>query len=144
MTRRPSIKRWVHISEEGGDPWVLPIWTAANSAIKAGRAKKLTKRMRELGVHISTRLNLVHRVIQRINESATAVNIAVSARPADHEFSPATQAYALRIDKTLKFGLLLDIDSLLFEMNSLYELWWRAKRDRQIVHFLLDPFLLFC
>jgi hypothetical protein len=102
---------------------VLPIWTAANAAIKAGRSKSLTKRMSELGVHISTRLNLVPRVIQRINEGTAAVNAAVAARPTGHEFSPDTQAYALRIDKNLKFRLLLDIDSLLFEMNSLYELW---------------------
>lgn len=102
---------------------MLPIWVAVNSAIKAGRVKTLTKRLSELGVHISTRLNLVSQVIQRINEAAATVNAAVSARPAGHEFSPGKQAYALRIDKTLKFRLLLDIDSLLFEMNSLYELW---------------------
>jgi hypothetical protein len=123
MAARPPMKRWVHISEEGGDPWVLPIWSAANRSRRAGRSTKLTERMSELGVHVSTRLNLLPQVIRRINEGAASVNAEVSARPAGHEFYPRAQAYALRIDKTLKFRLLLDIDSLLFEMNSLYELW---------------------
>ncbi len=123
MVGRPTIRRWVHISEVGGDRWVLPIWRAVNTAVEAGRAKKLTKRLRELGVHISTRLNLLPRVIQRINEGADAINAVVADRPPGHDFSPKTEAYALEIDDTLKFRILLDIDSLLFELNSLYELW---------------------
>jgi hypothetical protein len=123
MSSKPSIKRWVHISEQGGNPWVLPIWVAAHSAFKSGRAKKITKRLRELGLHISIRLNLIPRVIRRIDEGVAAVNDTVAARPPGHESSATTEGYSLPIDDNLKYELLLDIDSLLFELKSLYELW---------------------
>ena len=107
MVGRPTIRKWVHISESGGDPWVLPIWRAVNSAINAGRANTLTKRLRELGVHISTRLNLLPRVIERINEGTDAINAIVAGRPPGHDYSQNTEAYALDIYGTLKFRILL-------------------------------------
>ena len=123
MAERNSLKLWVHLSELGGDSWILPVWAAVNAAVSAGRAKQLTQRLKELGGHISLRLNFIPQVVQRINEGTTALNSAVAARPSGHEFSPSKQAYALQIDRKLKYRLLIDIDSLLFELNSLYELW---------------------
>ncbi len=123
MAARRPVKRWVHFSEEGGDPWVLPIWSAVNAAIRGGRSRNITKRLSELGVHISTRLNLLPHAIRRVNEGTVAVNATLANLSSNHVFLPGLQAQALRIDKTLKFHLLLDVDSLLFEMNSLYELW---------------------
>lgn len=33
-------KKWLHISETGSDPWVLPIWASIHKAIKEGRIKE--------------------------------------------------------------------------------------------------------
>jgi hypothetical protein len=123
MVGHSPMKLWVHIADEVGDPWVLQIWGAARSAIKAGKVKELTRRMRELGPHISTRLSLVSRAIVRFNCGAEAVVAAVEARPDGHDYSANSEAYAFRIDRDIKLNLLLDADSLLFELASLCELW---------------------
>jgi hypothetical protein len=61
------ITRWLHITELGGDPWVLPIWNAANEAVKAGRVMPLPADVYRLGLHVSTRLNILPGVVQRVN-----------------------------------------------------------------------------
>ncbi len=63
------VTKWLHLEELGGDPWVLPIW----SAFAAEKVPPLPKELGELGIHASTRLNLLPRIIARLNDETKAL-----------------------------------------------------------------------
>src|SRR3989337_2535870 len=65
------IDKWLHIEELGGDLWVLPIWSSVNDALQKGKIKNLPAEVYELGVYISTRLNILPRIVKRINAEVT-------------------------------------------------------------------------
>lgn len=112
------VERWVHLEQLGGDPWILPIWGAINEAREAGRASPITKDLGELGMHVSTRLNLLPTIVRRTNEGAKYLYEAVSHRGPEHEHTREREGIAFRIDDNIKYELLADIDALLFEFNS--------------------------
>lgn len=46
------IKRWRHIGEIGGDPWVLPIWPSIHEVIPGNKIQKSQKRLSNLALYI--------------------------------------------------------------------------------------------
>jgi hypothetical protein len=117
-----KVTKWVHLNESGGDPWVLPIWTAANTAREAGKVGEITDAMSELAVHVSTRLNAIPRAIKRLRESESRLLEAAKRHENRHVFTDQTEGATLDVDADLKYCAILDVDSLLFEMNSCAEL----------------------
>jgi len=61
------VTKWLHVTMPRENTWVLPIWTIIDHAIKKGICSEPNKISRELGIHISTRLNMLPVVSQRIN-----------------------------------------------------------------------------
>ncbi len=116
------VDKWLHIDERGGDPWILPIWGAAHHAVKEGKIRELPSEVYELGLHVSTRLNILPRSIRRLNVGVTELYSASTNHKPEHVFSKGTEGAALHIDNDLKYEILCDVDSLLFELNSLCEL----------------------
>ena len=116
------VEMWVHLNELGGDPWVLPIWASVNDAIKKGKVKEIPEELSEQGVYISVRLNMLPRIASRIKNEVAELISALGSRTEEHEFTAEKEGYAFSIDDNLKYQLLIDIDSLLFELNSLCEL----------------------
>lgn len=116
------VKKWIHLNELGGDPWVLPIWTSVHDAIKRGKVKEIPTDLSEQGVYISARLNFLPRIVSRINAEVVSLIDVVKTHKAEHVFSENCEGVAFPIDDDLKYQLLIDIDSLLFELNSLCEL----------------------
>jgi hypothetical protein len=116
------VTKWLHLDERGGNPWVLPIWTAVNKAIATKRVAQITGEMSELAVHISARLNVLPRVIERLNDEVASLLDAVKLHTPQHIFTVNAEGHAISIDNNLKYRLIADIDSLLFEVNSCAEL----------------------
>ena len=116
------VDRWLHIEELSGDPWVLPIWAAVNDAVQNGKLKALPDAFYERGVHISTRLNILPRIVMRVNVGVTELNSTVKRHSEDHVFTKTKMGCAFPINNDLKFNILCDIDSLIFEINSACEL----------------------
>jgi len=115
--------KWIHINTKVGDPWILPIWSAVNEAESKGKSTPISKEVKsQIGLSISTRLDMLPRIVHRINEEVNEVYKAVKTHKSEHEFSAQREGYAFDIDENLKFNLLIDIDSLLFELNSVCEL----------------------
>ena len=96
-----------------------------NQAAKAGRCPRLTKDLSELGLHISTRLTLLPRVVRRVNQGAHELYAAVADRTPKHEFTRDSKGVAFNVDDDQKYELLADLDSLLFEFHSACELMMR-------------------
>ena len=116
-------KKWIHINTGVGDPWILPIWSAVNDAESSGKASSISKEVKsQLGLSISTRLDMLPRIVHRINDEVNKVYEATKAHKKEHIFTEKKEGYAFEIEENLKFNLLVDIDSLLFELNSICEL----------------------
>ncbi len=116
------IDKWLHIAELSGDPWVLPIWSSVNDAVQKGKIDCLPTETYELGVYISTRLNILPRIVKRINAEVIDLFEVAENHEESNIFTKTTEGYALRTDNDLKYNLICDIDSLLFELNSVCEL----------------------
>lgn len=116
------VQKWIHLTELGGDKWVIPIWNSVNTAKERGEGASISKDQRELGIHISTRLNFLPRIYKRITRELTAFKNFVDQHKPYHVSTNEYEGTALDIDNDLKYQLLIDIDSLLFELNSVCDL----------------------
>jgi hypothetical protein len=126
-----QIKEWLHLSDTGGDPWVLPIWSAAHQAIDKGIVKAIPNRLEELALHISTRLNLIPHIVDRLNVGAKAIYEAIKRHEKKHVFAGATTGTAFPVDGGLKHRFIADIDAFLTEINACAEL---MRTFFQLVH----------
>jgi hypothetical protein len=108
-----------------GDPWVGPIWRAVNKAVESGKVQSLPPEVYRLGLHLSTRLNILPRVIQRVNSNTSLLYEKTKQYGPEYVYSETRQGHACPIDNDLKYSLLADIDGLLFELNSTCELMTR-------------------
>jgi len=116
-------EKWVHINTKVGDPWILPIWSAVNEAEKSLKSKPIANEVKsQLGLSISTRLDMLPHIISRINEAVTTVYKATEAHNSEQVFTAQREGYVFDLEKKLTFNLFVDIDSLLFELNSVCEL----------------------
>jgi hypothetical protein len=116
------VDKWLHIEELSGDPWVLPIWSSVNDAVQKGKINSLPNEVYELGVYISTRLNILPRIVKRINADVEELFIVAGRHEESNVFTKTKEGNALRINNDLKYNIICDIDSLLFEINSVCEL----------------------
>ena len=116
-------EKWIHINTKVGDPWILPIWSAVNDAEMSGKSSPISKEVKsQLGLSISTRLDMLPRIVHRINEEVNEVYKTTKAHKIEHVYTAQKEGYVFDIEENLKFNLLIDIDSLLFELNSVCEL----------------------
>ena len=119
-------RKWIHLNTEVGDPWILPIWRAVNDAESSGKASRISERVKsQLGLSISTRLDMLPRIIRRINDEVNQVYEATKSHKEEHICTESKEGFVFTIEEDLKFNLLIDIDSLLFELNSVCELIMR-------------------
>lgn len=119
------ITKWLHLNELGGDPWVLPIWTAVNEAVKSRKTRPLSSEVYRAGLHVSIRLNILPRVVERVNDNTLLLYKKIREHGPEHVFTQAREAYAFSVDDDLKYSLVADIDALLFELNSACDLMKR-------------------
>ena len=101
---------------------MLPIWGAVDEAVKSGKVPALSSEAYRLGLHVSIRLNILPRVVQRINSSTSLLYEKTKEHGPEYVFTEAKEGYAYPLDNDLKYSLLADIDALLFELNSTWEL----------------------
>jgi len=116
------ITKWLHLTELGGDQWVLPIWAAVNEAVETRKIRPLSPDVYHLGLHVSIRLNILPRVVERLKSNTTQLYEKTKEHGPEHVFTDTREGYAYNVDNDLKYALLSDIDALLFELNSACDL----------------------
>lgn len=117
-----AITHWVHFEERGGDPWVLPIFSSVHAAERVGKSQPLDRETAAIGEHISIKLNILPRIIWRINNETRAIYEVVEKHGDEHVFTKGHPAFAFPIDDELKYQLIADIEAFLFEANACWEL----------------------
>jgi len=122
---KAMVAKWLHLEELGGDPWVLPIWTVVSAAVAAGKVPAISKELSEMGVHVSTRFNVIPRIINRLNDEISDIYKTARTHKPGHVFTEKSKGKALRVDNDLKYHIIADIDAFLFEVNACAELMHR-------------------
>lgn len=113
------VDQWIHLTMLPGDPWVLQIWNAVHQSEKGDA---ITDELRELALSISKRLNILPRIRKSLDERKADICCQVKDHGDEHVFSEGSEGYVFTVDNDLLYRTLADIDSLLFELNSLCEL----------------------
>jgi hypothetical protein len=116
------IDKWLHLEELGGDHWILPIWCSVEEAERNGKIKKLPKEVYESGLHISIRLNILPRIVARLNADVNELYSVTVKHEKGNVFTNKQEGTTFRISNDLKYNIISDIDSLLFEIHSVCEL----------------------
>lgn len=111
----------LYIAYEGGDTWVLPIWSKFNEAVKTGRISDLTEterdRLGNLSLSTSRKLDFIPIVLGRLNRGAEHFKVILDER------NRAEDDYVFSLDEKLRDEILVDFDGLLFELTSCTELF---------------------
>jgi hypothetical protein len=68
------------------------------------------------------RLNILPRIVTRINADVKELYSVTEKHEKRHVFTKDKDGYSLRIDNDLKYNVISDVDSLLFEIHSVCEL----------------------
>lgn len=121
------VKKWLHINDIGGDPWVLPIWAAIHDAIKTGTINKTLEecqeQLSELTLYVSIRLNMLPLILARINKRSKKIFSLSNNHDYENECTKIKEGNVIELERKIVYKILLDIDALLFELNTLCELW---------------------
>ena len=113
-----TVTKWLHVDYIATDRWILPIWTAANRAAERGQVAALPDELGQLGLHVSTRLTMIETLIRRINTWARRLEELIATREPHHEFTAPDNGYVFSLPPDFKYAFLVDLDALLFEVNS--------------------------
>ena len=116
------ITKWLHVETKVIDPWVLPIWNAVHRAVQEGRTTHPGDVASQLALHLSTRLAMLPVIFRRLNEGMEQLKTVIAGREFLHEWTTEREGYVFPIPQDLQYGLLVDLDALLFELNSCCEL----------------------
>lgn len=116
------VERWLFFATLGGNPWGYPIINSINEAEKAGTVSPIDQETKKLLGHIYYKLELLPRIIKRINNEWHEVCEFIKDRDRKADYTNNSEGYALHLDVDLKYNLTIDVDSLLFEINSCCEL----------------------
>ena len=108
--------KFLHIRYESKNAWGYPLWNAINAAVLRGDTAPLSDQLkREIGdlvLAVSVRLDYLPSIIDRINESLKRLYEEVKQR------DKTKDRYAYEPKSDVKFPLLVDINSFLFEIYS--------------------------
>ena len=110
---------WLHLEEMFSDPWILPIYAALN---KKGLLANFGDQNKELGASLTMNLNILPVLVNRTNQDIAILLNSCEDHSTEHIFTPGHEGYALPIDRNIKYSVLSDINSLLFEIKSCSEL----------------------
>ncbi len=115
-------EKWIDIALLGSDQWCHPIWTAINQAVAEGRTTNPSREFNELCLNLMLRRSLLPRISGHINKGVRSLGVAVSKSGESHISTPSKQGNALVWDQESLLDLVLNIDSLLFELQSCVDL----------------------
>jgi hypothetical protein len=116
------VTKWLHVESTAQDGWVLSVFAAVARAAERGQVGALTDDLRQLGLHVATRLSMINALIGRINTSARHLEELIATRAPHHEFTRPRNGYVFPLPADFKYTFLVDLDALLFEVNSCCEL----------------------
>ncbi len=126
MKSNDEIEKWIHIDTGYGDPWVLPIHSALNELKQKKQEILVEEKLNELSLWISIKLRILPVICKRLNYKISTLFGLVKTCGEKYIFTKEKNnefAFTLRGDyQYLQYEILSDIDSLMFELNSVLEL----------------------
>jgi hypothetical protein len=125
------VEKWLHLDFKAEGPWGYAISTAIQHAVTAGNVRPARRALSQMPLHIHTRLSMLARVVRRLNHECEAFYESVKKHGPEHVSRAGHKAVVFRVDDDLKYCLLADIDSFIFEIDACLDLFINLN---QIVH----------
>lgn len=116
------VEKWLHLNYLPRNQWGYKVARAINVAVEAGRFSAAPPEIGELNISISTRIDMLGRVLKRIGQELGSLREMIKDHGTEHIFTPKREGYALDVDEDTKYNLLIDIDAFLFECNACCDL----------------------
>ena len=118
-----KIEKWIHINYEETDKWLFPIFNELRTSLRLKDDENLDQYFIKLSYHISTRLETLPIICERLNDGFNSIMDICKEKIEHINISSKNEnGYVLEIDEKVKYSMILDIDSFLFEINSCLEL----------------------
>ncbi len=112
-----TISHWIHLTDLGGDNWALRIIGASNAT-----PNSLGNEERELGTYISLKREIIRRIVSRIKDEIEELYNLVETHENDNVSSIMKDGTSFSVDNDLKYCLIADIEALLFELFSCWQI----------------------
>jgi len=116
------VKQWVHIKDIYSNYWVDEIWTAFDKGVAKGNFPPKTKEISELALHISTRLEMIPWIVERVKSNLKSIGEVTKNIEAEHISTPDKMGFAFDLDREITYKFLIDFDTFMFEIDSCCEL----------------------
>src|SRR5437667_1902360 len=98
------ITKWLHLDYRGGDRWILPIISAANAAVARGAVSAIPLELSDLSLFVSTRLDMLPRIVSRINRGVVELYAAIrESYTPRHVFTPEQAGAVVRVDDRITY-----------------------------------------
>jgi hypothetical protein len=113
-----TVTKWVHIVLLDSDPWVLPILAAIDQ--KGYNRSNLST----ISLSISIKIKMIYELVERINrEYPELFKLIKKGIAEEYIFTNQKEGYAFPLNgnESLKYNILIDLESLLFEINTCCE-----------------------
>jgi hypothetical protein len=117
-----TISKWIMLQETLGDPWALKITGAINDACKRGATTTLGRDTRELGGYIRIKLGIIERLTNNLIPQISTLFKQVSGYKHDNVYTPAHEGYAFAVNHNLKYDLITNIEALILELISCWQI----------------------
>jgi len=104
---------------------VLPIWPSIHKAIPENRIQKSQKKLSELALYISTKLTMMPHIFERVSKECSEIWDITKKRDKEVDYWNGHEGRALVLDDELTYNLIIDLDSLMFELKSCLEIMRR-------------------
>lgn len=115
-------KKWIDLALLNYDRWALLARPAIDQAVREGRTVEPSATFNELVGSLGLRLSLLPRIRRRIDGGWRSLSRAVQALDESYVSTPDKDGYAYPCDQETFLDLVLDIESLLFELGSCIDL----------------------
>lgn len=116
-----NVTKWIHIDEPRGNFWVQRIYSSLHKNLSC---LPIEKELAETGIHLTTRLIMLRRIIERLHIKIDNLHKEILKEKSleDYIYTLENEGYAFRINEDLKYGIIIDIDSYLHCLAATLEL----------------------
>jgi hypothetical protein len=130
LDRKMTISRWIHLQELASIYWVHPILGALNDAAMKGKFRHLNEDEREVSAHISIKLNIITRIMNRLALERNQLLEFIKSNQTSNNISTVFKPKAaLPVDDDLKYNLISDIESYILQLDAC----WDRMKDFTII-----------
>lgn len=117
-----TISKWINLTQVAGAQWDLEIYSAADKCECGNNDEVFRQEIRNIGQHISLKHEVIKVLSERIAKEHTQLLTLIDAHTSSHVSTKSHEGYAFDVDDELKYQLISDIESLIYQLLSCWQI----------------------